>query len=309
VDADVVGVVSDRERAEGAQLLERVLFHFDLYPRLRCSSQVNYELLGVDRRTGQVSSHSRLMRLLAGRRLALVGPSLLVDWAWWQRLDQLRGMGLDVGLVVGLDDVCELEEAFLELAARRECYEAVLVAGDVPAKPLCARAARELEVVALDIGHALDRLVHPRLAERSPYLKARLEVGAYLRGLASPPPAPAHELEGRLVQVRGDAAVFYVERGMARPLVHRALLELFEQPPERIEREVLEALPRGVPIFVVHERLTGTFVLIDGVKRPVQIGLPFTVLDDLSLEHLSVDSRPVHWYPGAGPGLTTPTTP
>jgi hypothetical protein len=157
--------------------------------------------------------------------------------------------------------------------------------------------------VALDIGHALDRTLHPRHAAVSEQLKARKDVIEYLRQTASPPPYPPHELEGQLVRAPYEAAVYYIERGAARPVQHRELLELFDHQPVQIEREVLDRLPRGLPLFAVHERFGGTYLPINGARRPIQLGLLFTVVDDNAFEALQLDARSIHWHPGAGPKL------
>jgi hypothetical protein len=306
VDADAVAVVESRDRFVGAPLLERLLLNFDLYPRLRCSARVCEELLGVDPVGGLVGvGRAPLLGLLRGRPVALVGSSALVGSALWRRRERLQAVGLDVRLVVGLDDTGEVQDAFVELAAQREVFDVVLVAGDVPAKPLCARLARELEVVALDIGHALDRALHPRHVTAARQLKLREDVSAYLAQSALPAREPPHELEGQLVRVGGEPAVYYVERGAARALQHHALLELFDQPPVQIERHVLDSLPRGIPLFAVHERFGGTYLPINGTRRPIQFGVALTVFDDPPATSLSRDDRLIHWYPGAGPGLTS----
>jgi hypothetical protein len=219
----------------------------------------------------------------------------------WRQRERLLGLGLDVRLAVGLDDTREVQAAFEELAAQRDSYDVVLVAGDVPAKPLCSLLARELEVVALDIGHALDRTLHPRPAEAE-QLRLRRDVAEYLRQSALPAPEPEHELEGRLVRVRGEKPVYYVERGTARPVRHRELLSLFDHEPIEIEPQVLATMPPGMPLFAVHERFGGTYLPIDGTRRPIQLGLLFTVVDDQALNTLTLDDRPIEWHPGADPG-------
>jgi hypothetical protein len=133
--------------------------------------------------------------------------------------------------------------------------------------------------------------------------RTRKDVTEYLRRSALPPPDPPHELEGQLVRVRGEAAVYYVERGAARAVQHRELVELFDHKPLEIEHEVLDGLPKGMPLFAVHERFGSTYLPINGTRRPIQLGMLFTVVDDLALEALKPDTRTVHWYPGAGRGL------
>lgn len=133
--------------------------------------------------------------------------------------------------------------------------------------------------------------------------KVEEQVAEYLRQAATPPADREHELEGHLVRVRGDAAVFYVEHGAARPLGHRGLLELFDEAPQEIEREALAGLHVGMPLTVLHERSGRMFILLGGKKRPVLMGLPTAVVDDGVLGGVPLDSRPIHWYPGSGPGL------
>ena len=301
IDADAVGVTETRDTFAGAALLEQLLFHLDLYPRLRCSAAINHELLGIDPGTGRIGRQAPLVSALAGRPVALAGPTGLVGWAAWQRREHLRRRGLDARLVVGLDGLDEVERALLELGEQRELYDAVLVCGGPAAKSLCARLARELEVVALDIGDALDRELLPRYRPGSAAARAARDISRYLRQLSSAPGEP-HELDGRLVRVPGQPGVWYVERGRARLLVHRALVALFEQAPVEIEAETLASLPEGVPLGVVHERLVGTYLLVDGQKRPVDFALPFAVANDDTAEALGFDSPVVHWYPGASNG-------
>jgi hypothetical protein len=295
--ADAVAVTTDRDRFEAARLLERVLFHFDLYPRLRCSTAAALELLGVDRAGRLMTRRGWLLPKLSGRPIAFAGPTPLADSLTWRRRTQLEAYGLHISSALCLDRLDDVDGALLELSAHRDAFDAVLVAGDIPSKPLCSRLANELDVVAVDIGHALDSTIRGSRITAG-QLTAHWNASEYLRQTASPPTQPRHEFDGRLVQARGDAAVYYVERGAARLLSTRALLQLFDEPPIRIEQETLDSLPAGVPIFAVHEPLVGTYILIDGAKRPVMLGLQLAVIDEPT-DHIALDPRAVRWYPGA----------
>jgi hypothetical protein len=160
--ADAVGVTEDRSIPTAAPLLEQVLFHYDLYPRLRCSVTVSSDLRAADCATGTTLGPAPLQRLLKGRRVALVWPGGVAGPAGKGHASYRRSHGFDVCWEVGLDDMYELESAFAALAADRGAYDVVLTVGGVPTKVLCSRLARELDVVALDMGRAtLDDIVHP----------------------------------------------------------------------------------------------------------------------------------------------------
>jgi hypothetical protein len=302
IDADAVGVTTSTEPFGGARVLEQLLLHFELYPRLRCSAEINYQLFGVDRTQGVIVARSLLAPVLGGRALALVGPSTLMSCVDWSRRAQLQQVGIDLRLAVSVDDLRDLPRAVSELSGQRDSYDAVLAATSASAKPLCTRVARDLGVVALDIGRALDRTLCPGYDAYSPRLVAQRYLRDYLRELAAPPPPP-HELDGRLIRQPGEAAVYYVERGAARGVPHRELLQLFEDEPIEIDHEAFASLRQGVPLFVVHERSGATYLVIEGTRRSLGLGLPLASQYDATLDVLAEDGRVIHWYPGAGPGL------
>jgi hypothetical protein len=152
-------------------------------------------------------------------------------------------------------------------------------------------------VVALDLGFPLARFLHPGYNQRSARLaRARWEVQEYLRGLRAPEPDPRHPLEGRLVRTPGGPTV-YVERGRTRLVEHPALLALFDHEPQVVAAEAVEALPRGAPLAVVHERLTGPFVLLDGRRRAVELGVTLLEVDDLALTEIPQAAPPFSWPP------------
>ena len=66
------------------------------------------------------------------------------------------------------------EDAFIAMAAARGDYDAVLVSSTDSGTELCARLARELSVVAIDLGVAFERLLYPSDASR---LRAGATVG------------------------------------------------------------------------------------------------------------------------------------
>jgi hypothetical protein len=255
-------------------------------------------LLGVDPVTGRMSRRSPLLPLLRGRPVAIVGPALDVEWASWRNRERLRDVGLDIRFTVGINGIDDIERVVIALGAHRDLYDAVVVSGDVPAEPLCKRLARELELVAIDLGDALQRMIDPRVAP--PVQREALhDVAAYLRESTAPRPKPPHALEGRLVRVHGEPAVYYIERGAARVLRHRALTQLFDHRPVEIERSALDRLPRGMPLLAVRERFGGTYLPVDGTKRPLTIELPLTILDEPPASTLRRDERTISWFPKA----------
>jgi hypothetical protein len=206
-------------------------------------------------------------------------------------------IGFDVRLVI--DPTGQIEETFIELAAARDVYDAVLVDADGDAPVLCSRLARELGVVALDIGAALRRLLYPPGLTQTEF-DARWLIDLYVRQAAEPPPADPHRLEGRLVRERGTAAVFYIERGRARWITHRDILGLVEGDVAELEPGELAAIPPGLRVGVVHDGQAGIYVLIDGHKLPVNLGLPVAPIDSQALSRLPLAERPLPWFPGAG---------
>jgi GT2 family glycosyltransferase len=286
-EADLVGVSTNRRDVVAAPLLEHLLFHFDLYPRYRCDASVNMELLGFDPVSGRrIAPRGPLQQLLDDRPVALAVPAALLR-SIGDGLFRSAAPRLDVRVAVPLDDMSDIEDAFTLLAAQRERYDAVLVAGQLPAKPLCVRLAHELGVVALDLGMPLGRLLHPRFGRDALALIAtHWEVAEYLRQVHHPSGESRHPLDGRLVRARGEPAVYYVERGAARAVGDPRLLTPALGQPLEIEAEELARLPRGPRVCVVHERLTGPYVLLDGRKHRVSLPLPVAELDDLALAGL-----------------------
>ena len=153
VSADMLGVVTDRESFVGAPLLEAILFHHDLYPASFCPVGIAGGLLG-----GAIP----LAAALEGRRVALVCAKRLAQWDHQQHHREAQwALGFDVRRAMGLDGLDELRFVFEGLASDRAEYEVVLASGGVAAKALCGRLARELDLVALDLGSALDELLYP----------------------------------------------------------------------------------------------------------------------------------------------------
>ena len=218
-------------------------------PEAPLLERIGFELRGIDPTTG-ARSDPPLRRLLAGKRVALVCPTAAADWHSASQDSYRRRNGIEVALTVSLDDVRDLESVFDTLAANRGAYDVVLSAATVASKILCARLARELNVVALDLGlGALDDIVHPRLeAGRNPLVALRADVEAYLRQGDEADGAGEHEFEGRLLYVEEGGPRFYIERGMAREVTHGALLALFDQEPVRVPRGVLLGTPTGAAL-------------------------------------------------------------
>jgi GT2 family glycosyltransferase len=299
IDADAVGVASDRTSSPAPELLERVLFHYDLYPRTRYPAEIVPQLLGIDPTSGKEVEGGPLRRLLAGRPVAVVCPSTIAE------VVNLRANPWSFGvfqprLAVPMDDLVETERALAALASMPETFDAVLVAVGAAGIPLCTRLARELDSVAIDVGHAIDRVLHPRYSEQSaPLVHTRWQSAQYARGLAKRTGKVTNQLDGSLVRVPGAATTYYVERGRARAIPHDGLLELFSGPVVEISADALAALPPGAPVCVVHERFIEPYVLLDGRKVRVQLGLPLVELPDFTLDSLPTDDRTLRWFPGA----------
>lgn len=286
IGADAVGVAVSRDVHEAADLLEQVLFHFDLYPPLRCASDINFRLLGIDPQSREETGGSLLGTRLRGRRVAVVCPAALASSLRPAELS--HRLGYDVGVVTALDDLSEIHTSLLELATYRDRFDVVLVAGDIPAKILCSRLARGLNCVAIDVGHALDERFHALYNRQSASLVAtRWSVAAYLREAASEQVGPSHPLDGSLIRVAGTARYFYVERGRARR-VAPALRDLFKSPPVDVDSEVVTRLLPGAPVCAVQGNWVGPVALIDGKRVPVGLGTRVVNVDDFQLLRLPV---------------------
>ena len=164
IDADCVGVVTDRTDGDPASLLERVLFHYDLYPRIRYPAEIVDDLLGVEPASEHGRDGGRLLKLLADRPVAVACPADLAKIVNRHASPRATGV-LTPRLAVAVDDLADTDRALLALAAQRESFDAVLVGAGIAGIRLCTRLARELDVPAIDVGHALDGLLGVRASE------------------------------------------------------------------------------------------------------------------------------------------------
>jgi GT2 family glycosyltransferase len=292
LDADAVAVSPRRDAFACAALTEQVLFHLDLYPRVLGSHDIVYGLAGFDACTGEMRPGPALPALLAGRGVAVVGPLASHARRW------ADAIGLDVRNAIDLGP--GVDEVLAALAARRERCDAVLVSGGPAPALVCTRAARELDLVAIDLGHALERMLYVRHGiEGGRELAERWALDRYVLSAAEPPPDERHPLEGRLVQAEDAAAVYYVERGSRRWLAHRELLRLFDGPVHRLPEPEVDALPLGLPMVALVGSSLGPLVLIDGRRVPLDLRIPTRSLERLELDGVPVAERTIAWFPGA----------
>jgi hypothetical protein len=253
-----------------------------------CAPDASYALLGFDPRTGAVRARSPLLELLRHRPLAAAGRAAEAAFT------AQRAIGLEI--TVAIQQLDPLEEAFIALAAARGDYDAVLVSSADSGPELCARLARELNVVAIDLGIAFERLLYPSDATRSE-LEQRWAVDLYARELDEP--TPPHRHEGRLVRERGTTSVFYIERGRARELTHPRMIGLIGGEVADLERDELAAISLGLPIDAVHDGRLGICLLIDGHRRPLDLGIPVRSGAPDALGRLSVERPEFPWQPDA----------
>jgi hypothetical protein len=247
-------------------------------------------LLGCDPAAEHVTARSPLTRLLADRPIAVVGPSA---HALHRSAPEA---GFDVGLAI--DGGQPADELFVILAAARDAYDAVLVDADRIAAGLCVRLKTELEVVALDLGRAVRRLLDPGSVIR-PESDAGRMIELYLQQSAEAPPGTPHPFEGRLVRERGTAAVCYIEHGRARWVTHRSILALIGGPVLDLDPGELASIPGGVRVGLVHDGRSGIYLLIDGRKVPLDMGMPVSAVAANLLDEMALDERRLAWSPGA----------
>jgi len=251
-----------------------------------CAPDTSYALLGFDPRTGAVRARSPLLELLRHRPLAAAGCAADAAFA------AQEAIGLEI--TVAVQQLDPLRDAFIAIAAARGDYDAVLVSSPDSGTELCARLARELSVIAIDLGVAFERLLYPSDAAGSE-LAQRWAVDQYARELDEP--SPPHRHEGGLVRERGTASVFYIERGRARKLTHRRMTELIGGQIAELEPDELASIPRGLPIEAVHDGRMGICLLIDGHRRPLDLGIPVRSVAPDALGRLPVEGPEFPWLP------------
>ncbi|MGG6311748.1 GT-D fold domain-containing glycosyltransferase [Paenibacillus macerans] len=142
--ADIVGVPESRHPSYQG-LLFPVLRHFGIdYRGLRLTtSTVNYEL----------NDGGYLARLLKGRRLLLIGNQAQELAEFFMQ----RGMPV-AGWLAPVQGVADVP-AILERAREYRDFDLALVSAGVGAVMICARLARELGKVTLDLGHLANKLI------------------------------------------------------------------------------------------------------------------------------------------------------
>jgi len=142
--ADVIGV-TDFRNARPAHWMRELFARFGVRPWVIASALVMRELY----RKG------RLLEILAPYRIFLAGRSVPAAAAILRKKRRLTVAGF-----IEIDDYDQLERAERRIVNGKP-FDALLAAAGVPARILCVRIARALNVTALDIGHVMDEIVHP----------------------------------------------------------------------------------------------------------------------------------------------------
>jgi hypothetical protein len=136
-----------------------------------------------------------LQRLLRRYRTALVGRAAPTA------ARQLRRQGIRVALTVPLDNYEQLPNAVSVLARNSKNYDFVLVGASVPGRILCPIIAKQLGKSAIEIGHMMDAMSHPRTwASREMNNSRRFFKARWIKRLKRD---GASGEEGRIVARRG----------------------------------------------------------------------------------------------------------
>lgn len=261
IDADVVGLTPNREAFHCAPLLERLFEELFIFPERTCSAFLNWEILGVDRETGEKRASDQLSPLLRDKKVAVVG-----------RIAARIGQNSEwpIGTLVHTD-TCEgfsdVERVLSGLSAKAGEIDVVLAAAGVPAVELCSRAARELNLVALDMGHALNWILDHSFSELTLHAeKARWRLERYS--------AETPVTEGRFISGE-DAALYYEEDDVLRP-AHNLLRHVDIERPYRT-KPVDEIFGQrwGLELSMFVDEFGRVFVPIDGKK--IRVDVPFRI--------------------------------
>ncbi|MBH0231393.1 GT-D fold domain-containing glycosyltransferase [Halobacillus yeomjeoni] len=143
--ADVVGVIHFKNHA-ATNLLRDVSKHYGIQFKTLTSA------LGMR----ELYFQNKLFELFTGRSIMLVGRQAGKAAKVIEGKYQLSVVGTE-----NLENYAQLKGVEAKLAASTHSYDAVLVAAGVPARLLCPRIARQRNIVALDIGHVMDEVIHP----------------------------------------------------------------------------------------------------------------------------------------------------
>ncbi|MFD1953015.1 GT-D fold domain-containing glycosyltransferase [Paenibacillus thailandensis] len=104
----------------------------------------------------QLYERGYLHRLLRTHRVALVGRAAPAAAA------QLRKQGYHVAFTIALNNYDELSGALRKLRSNRKRFDLVFVGASVPGRILCSKIKNELDASAIEIGHMMDAMSHPR---------------------------------------------------------------------------------------------------------------------------------------------------
>ena len=91
--------------------------------------------------------------------------------------------------------------------------------------------------------------------------------------------------------------LFYVERGRIRRLSHPLLAALFNGAPLDIDPAELAKMPAGVPVVAIHDGGHPAYVIVDGQKVQLQLGMRLTRVEDRLLADIPEAETPLRWIP------------
>jgi len=292
--ADIVGLSPNRDVFHCADLLELLFNHFHTYPKSLCSAYVNWELAGLNRDTGVVENPDPpLYKLLKGKRVAVVGRMAEALLRSGSRI------GFDVSVHCGLEGAEEIEQTVEFLTENREKFDVLLASAGVPAVVLCSRIARHLNCVAIDFGHTLNRILNANFSEKTLGIeKEKWRIEQYIKQhkQSSFSDTAPHPLAGRICRTE-KGHYYYIERNIRRYIPNLALVDYLQCERLNVRTEDIQSLPLGAPMCIVQERLGSPYLLKDGRKIPVKLGLRFFEVADGLLDALPLEDRVVEWFP------------
>lgn len=300
--ADIVGITPERGVEYCAPLLEKLFSHFNVAPRAICSAFINWDLIDVDRDVGRRNGigPTPMSRLTVGRRVAVVGRLAA-------EADRRQGeLGWDVTVATGLEGFDDIDRVFGLLQDRRDDFDILLAAAGIPAVVLAVRVAHELERVAIDFGHSLNYLLNPNFSEKTLINKKyRYRLENYLTGRDDD--RPGSPLDGSFCRSE-RGVVFYVESGRKRHVRSQRLLDALSAKVVNVSGTDLSQLDDSVPLALAYDELLGVFLVKDGTRIPVELGVPVIDTTGLDLGGLPVSPIPLEFAPVKRLSEDTPAT-
>lgn len=149
LNADIVGLTTDRINWDCAPLLEQVLVTNKIRPKYITDGAINWQLHKIPRFYQTIGKYPTV---LVGRLAPAAAPHLVN-----------RGVKIVNTLVLeDYNDLARIEQSLLTGPR----FRIALIAAGIPATILCPRLARRTGCIAIDYGHVINDLLKPGFSNK-----------------------------------------------------------------------------------------------------------------------------------------------